>query len=99
MTFCIVNTTTRRKVMPSIKTRKVDYKSRAAALTAMNKFLNSFVDERDWVEAQIVIMTQEEYRAQVRMKRVKSLMSGEWIEIPEDTPAYLDPSMETYWSR
>lgn len=33
-----------------------------------------------------------------RMKKVRNLMTGEEIEIPEDTPLCCDPSSETYWS-
>lgn len=32
------------------------------------------------------------------MKRVRNLMSGKEIEIEIDTPGYLDPSRESYWS-
>lgn len=32
------------------------------------------------------------------MKTVRSLMTGELIEIPADTPLSCDPSSETYWS-
>lgn len=35
----------------------------------------------------------------VKMKTVKNLMSGNMVEIPANTPYYLDPSSETYWSR
>jgi hypothetical protein len=34
----------------------------------------------------------------VKMKTVRSLMSGEEIEIAEDTPRSCDPSSELYWS-
>lgn len=34
----------------------------------------------------------------VGMKTVKNLMTGQDIQIPEDTPYFLDPSRETYWS-
>lgn len=33
------------------------------------------------------------------MKTVRSLMTGELVEIPEDTPWCLNPASETYWSR
>ncbi len=34
----------------------------------------------------------------VKMKTVRNLMSGNLIEIPEDTPRCCDPSTELYWS-
>ena len=34
----------------------------------------------------------------VGMKTVKNLMSGQDIDIPEDTPYCCDPSTERYWS-
>lgn len=34
----------------------------------------------------------------VGMKVVKNLMTGQDIEIPEDTPYCCDPSTERYWS-
>lgn len=33
-----------------------------------------------------------------KYKTVKSLMSGEDVVIDVDTPAYCDPSRESYWS-
>lgn len=33
-----------------------------------------------------------------KMKKVRSLMTGNEIEIAEDTPWCCDPSSETYWS-
>jgi len=34
----------------------------------------------------------------VKMKVVKNIMTGQDIEIPEDTPYCCDPSQERYWS-
>lgn len=34
----------------------------------------------------------------VGMKTVKNLMTGQDIQIPEDTPYCCDPSTERYWS-
>jgi len=36
--------------------------------------------------------------AKPKMKKVRNLMSGKVVEIPEDTPYCCDPSSETYWS-
>jgi len=41
----------------------------------------------------------EDYETKVvTTKKVKSLMTGEEIEIPSNTPLSCDPSSETYWS-
>jgi len=34
----------------------------------------------------------------VGMKTVKNLMTGEDVQIPEDTPRCCNPASETYWS-
>jgi hypothetical protein len=34
----------------------------------------------------------------IKMKTVKNLMTGQEIQIPEDTPYCCDPSQERYWS-
>lgn len=34
----------------------------------------------------------------VKTKRVKSLMTGQEVEIPSNTPWCCDPSSETYWT-
>ena len=50
--------------------------------------------------APYVVMEETKFDAKfpVGMKRVKNLMTGKEIEIPEDTPLCCDPSSETYWS-
>lgn len=35
---------------------------------------------------------------QPKMKKVRVMMTGKTIEIPEDTPYCCDPSTELYWS-
>ena len=56
--------------------------------------LNKKAGTDDWM-----VITDEEFRAlPVKMKKVRNMMSGTEIEIPEDTPACCDPSMESYWS-
>ena len=37
-------------------------------------------------------------REEPKMKKVRNLLSGKMVEIPEDTPYCCDPSSETYWS-
>ena len=58
--------------------------------TCMNRnagnFLYTYAD-RETYERRVV------YRRQVR-----NLMTGEMVEIDSNTPYFLDPSMETYWS-
>ena len=39
-----------------------------------------------------------ERRMTPRMKSVRNLMTGEMIEIAEDTPYCCDPSSERYWN-
>lgn len=42
---------------------------------------------------------EEVYYAEVvKTKKVRSLMTGEEIEIPSNTPYCCDPSTEQYWS-
>ena len=44
-------------------------------------------------------MSAEDWKNRpVKMKKVRSLMSGAEVEIPEDTPRCCDPSSELYWS-
>lgn len=44
-------------------------------------------------------MSAEDWKNRdVPMKKVRSLMTGEEIEIAADTPLHCDPSSETYWS-
>lgn len=95
MPYCIVDTVTRRKYRRSFKYAE-DYATKGAAKAALTRYTKdpkvpAFLNPMQ-------IMTLEEYRAQVRMKKVTNLMSGKEIEIPEDTPACCDPSTETYWS-
>lgn len=43
--------------------------------------------------------SEDNYQTKVvKMKRVTSLMSGQEIEIPSNTPRCCDPSSELYWS-
>ena len=45
------------------------------------------------------IMTLEAYHAiPVKMVKVRNLMTGAEIEIPENTPRCCDPSSELYWT-
>lgn len=51
------------------------------------KFVYNYVDE-SWFDL----------KYPVGMKTVKNLMTGENVEIPEDTPNCCNPASETYWS-
>lgn len=55
---------------------------------------------KEWATSCFKVMTNEQfdYYYPTKMKKVKNLMSGVEIEIPEDTPLCCDPSSETYWS-
>jgi hypothetical protein len=95
MPYCIVDTVTRRKYRRSYKYAE-DYATLSAAKAALTRYTKdpkvpAFINP-------MKIMTLEEYRAQVQMKKVKVLGTENWIEIPEDTPPYCDPSREQYWS-
>ena len=48
----------------------------------------------NWVEESWFLL-----KYPVGMKVVKNLMTGEDVSIPADTPYFLDPSKETYWSQ
>lgn len=51
------------------------------------------------IKAEIAkLQRQLEALEKPKMKKVKSLMTGEEIEIRVDTPFCCDPSTETYWS-
>jgi len=52
------------------------------------KFVYNFVEE-SWFELKY---------GPVKTKVVKSLMTGEDVEIAEDTPWCCNPASETYWS-
>lgn len=99
MHYVVVDTKTRCKVF---ETRHGDgeFKSEAAAKASRTRMLKSTKDRRYSNPEQLVVMNNAEYRKQVPMKRVKNLLNpdGPWIEIPVDTPLYLDPSSETYHS-
>lgn len=91
--FVIVDKKTKCKVRQSIHHNEY-FKTRSAANAGRTRYAkakNVQVDDYH-------VLTGDEYRAQVPMKRVQNLMSREWIEIPADTPASCDPSCETYWS-
>ena len=49
-----------------------------------------------WSIDQLNIVEHASYRAPT--KKVRSLMTGEEVEIAADTPRCCDPSSETYWS-
>lgn len=48
----------------------------------------------------VSVFQKDDFEKQIagKTRMVKSLMSGEMVEIPINTPYYLDPSHETYWS-
>ena len=52
------------------------------------------------VRAPYIIMRRDVYEAKypVGVKRVKSLMTGQEVEIAEDTPWCCNPASETFWS-
>ena len=50
--------------------------------------------------APYVVLPEAEFekRFPLGTKRVRNLMTGQMVEIAEDTPHCCDPSTETYWS-
>ena len=56
---------------------------------------NRHLDEEKYM---VVDETEFEKLFPVTMKKVKNLMTGQEIEIPSDTPNFMDPSRESYWS-
>lgn len=66
---------------------------RGAKIAKSRKFKN---------DADVVVLPISEaieHMKTVPMKTVINLMTGKEVEIPANTPYYLDPSKETYWSR
>lgn len=58
--------------------------------TCMNR--NAGSDEYAYTHADIY------YKEVVKTKKVRSLMTGEEVEIDSNTPRCCDPSSELYWS-
>lgn len=60
------------------------------SMTCMNRNANS--------DVYAVAEQEYYYKNIVWRKKVKSLMTGEEVEIDSNTPRCCDPSSETYWS-
>jgi len=60
--------------------------------TSMKKTLAELELELEIIKGKIADLQKP------KMKKVRSLMTGNEIEIAEDTPWCCDPSSETYWS-
>jgi hypothetical protein len=60
--------------------------------TSMKKTLAELELELEIIKGKIAALQKP------KMKKVRSLMTGNEIEIAEDTPWCCDPSSETYWS-
>lgn len=87
MSYVIVDGSTRTKITYR-PTGRVSYATEAAARAAVTRMRMPGLE----------VMDEDSYRAQVPMRKVRSLMSGKEIEIAADTPLCCDPSSETYWS-
>lgn len=74
---------------------KESYANQAAAKAALTRMLNNQEYSLEWGAR---VVSQADYLQNRPMKRVRNLMSGKEIEIPADTPPYLDPSCESYWT-
>lgn len=57
------------------------------------KVLSLFTED-DWKR----IAPNYDISIKIKMKKVRNLLSGIEVEIPVDTPYYMDPSSETYHS-
>lgn len=72
------------------------YKSERSAKAALTRAVNDGkISNRD----EYAIAEYKDFRKNIEKKKtVKSLMSGEEIEIAVNTPRCCDPSSELYWS-
>ena len=68
------------------------YKTMGAAEATRSRLIR----KAGWSIDQLNIVEHASYRAPT--KKVRSLMTGEEVEIAADTPRCCDPSSETYWS-
>ena len=93
MSFVIVNTATKTLIRNPRTYVEYFATERGAKISmASLKKMNGYAD------IDMVVMDRDAYVAQRPTKIVMNLMSGQYIEIPVDTPACCDPSTETYWS-
>ena len=74
------------------KSKKDLWVSEAAAKAEMTR---SKLDDHLWK-----IATSDTFSATIELKvRKRNIMSGNWFTESVNTPGYLSPSSETYWSR
>lgn len=76
----------------------VVYNTRTTRLVAEYKYkghaLRKATNNPEWAVAEY----NDYYDNIVQTKKVKSLMTGQEVEISVNTPLCCDPSSETYWS-
>ena len=92
MSFVIYNNETTRTHRTD--KRKESWKTEAAAKAEMTRFFapRELTDEWSIAEA-------TDFRDNIELKvRRKNMMSGKWFTVRVNTPAYMDPSCESYWS-
>ena len=46
----------------------------------------------------IYTLAENDLEGTTETKRVRNLMTGQWVRIAKDTPRACDPSTELYWS-
>lgn len=68
------------------------YKTHGAAQATRTRLCR----KAGWSVSELHIVARDTYQAP--KITVKNLMSGKPVEIDADTPYFLDPSKETYWS-
>ena len=92
MSYVIFNIKTEKLYRKNVWGSQYFEKERGAKMVCTR--LNNADGSKDWM-----VITAEEFSAlPIKMKKVKSLMTGIEVEIPEDTPRCADPSSELFWS-
>lgn len=91
MSFVVVNMSTRCAVKHP-RTRRETYSTEAAARAAKTRMEKT-------LRTDLEVMTGDAYRAQVPMREVTNLMTGEKVMLQADlVGSACDPSTESYWS-
>ena len=92
--FVIYNINTTKMVGGYLKR----YATETAAKGALTKALNTGELVDDFRENFAIADAPTFFNNIEKVDVRKNLMSGKSIEVPVNTPVYLDPAKETYWS-
>jgi hypothetical protein len=90
--FVVVDTYTKCKVRHP-RTRKETYASERAARAAVTR-----ISKIQDTLGSFVVMEVDAYRAQVPMREVTNLLTGETVQERADTPWSCSVASESYWS-